>query len=175
MAEGDLRAGRGSSSEEFRLLGEAIDHDRARASSSGGGGALWANVEALDGVGLAEHRANTASKRGRTPARPNWLHVGVNKENQAREQTSHLEAKLGVAWRGSWWIGWPARRARNSGEAERRDQSAREGELARNGAGERVQVRAVLKRELGCVGRRRGRGSQRACALVHGSLRGRRS
>jgi hypothetical protein len=38
---------------------------------------------------------------------------------------------------------------RVSDEAERRGQSAREGELARNGAGKRVRVRAVLKRELG--------------------------
>jgi hypothetical protein len=40
-------------------------------------------------------------------------------------------------------------------------------------------VRAVLKKELGCVGRRRGQGSQCACAsarvLVHGGARGRRS
>jgi hypothetical protein len=37
-AEERLRAGRDSSGEEFRLLGEAIDRDRARSSSSGGGG-----------------------------------------------------------------------------------------------------------------------------------------
>jgi hypothetical protein len=72
-AEERLRAGRDNSGEEFRPLGEAIDRDRAQSSSSGGGGALWANVGALDGVGLAGHRAGAASKRGRTPARPNWL------------------------------------------------------------------------------------------------------
>jgi hypothetical protein len=36
---------------------------------------------------------------------------------------------------------------------ERREQSAREGELARIETGERERVRAMLKRELGCVGR----------------------
>jgi hypothetical protein len=72
--------------------------------------------------------------------------------------------------------GWMASTgARNSGEAEQREQSAREGKLARNGVGERVRVRAGLKRELGCVGRRRGQGSRCACALVHDGLRGRRS
>jgi hypothetical protein len=43
---------------------------------------------------------------------------------------SHLGAKLGVAWRSFWRVGCPARRARNSGEAERREESTREGELA---------------------------------------------
>jgi hypothetical protein len=72
--------------------------------------------------------------------------------------------------------GWMAGTgARNSGEAEQREQSVREGKLARNGVGERVRVRAGLKRELGCVGRRRGQGSRCACALVHDGLRGRRS
>jgi hypothetical protein len=99
-AEERFRAGRGNFGEEFRPLGEAIDRDSARSSSSGGGGALWANVGALDRVGLAGHRAGAASKRDRTPARPNWLQVGVNRENQARERMSHLEAKLRVAWRG---------------------------------------------------------------------------
>jgi hypothetical protein len=99
-AEERLRAGRDNSGEEFRPLGEAIDHDRARSSSSGGGGALWANVGALDGVGLAGHRAGAASKRDRTPVRPNWLQAGVNRENQAREGMSHLGAELGVTWRG---------------------------------------------------------------------------
>jgi hypothetical protein len=42
-------------------------------------GALWANIGARDGVGLAGHRAGAASKRGRTPVKPNWLRVGVTK------------------------------------------------------------------------------------------------
>jgi hypothetical protein len=70
---------------------------------------------------------------------------------------SHLGMELGVAWRGSWRTGRSAPRLRNSGEVELREQSAREGELARNEAWERVRVQAVLKRELECMGRRRGR------------------
>jgi hypothetical protein len=85
---GRAPGGSGSSDEEFRPLGEAIDRDRARSSSSEAGGALWADIGAQDGVGLAGHRVGAASKRGHTPARPNWLRVGVNKENQARERTS---------------------------------------------------------------------------------------
>jgi hypothetical protein len=61
---------------------------------------------------------------------------------------------------------------RVTGEVERRGQSAREGEAVKNGTGKRVRARAVLKKELGCVAGRRGRGSWRACAsarvLVHG-------
>jgi hypothetical protein len=98
--EEKLRAGRGNSGEEFRPPGEAIDRDRDQASSSGGGGALWANTVALNGVGLAGHRAGAASKRDCTPARPNWLQVGVNRGKQARGWMSHLRAELGVAWRG---------------------------------------------------------------------------
>jgi hypothetical protein len=66
-----LRAGRNNFGQEFRPLGEAIDSDRARSRFSGGGGALWAKVGALDGVGLARHCAGAASERGRTPSRPN--------------------------------------------------------------------------------------------------------
>jgi hypothetical protein len=65
MAEGELRAGQGNSGKEFRPMGEAIDRDRAWSCSSGGGGALWANVGALDRVGLARHSAGVASKRDR--------------------------------------------------------------------------------------------------------------
>jgi hypothetical protein len=96
----NLRAARGNSSEEYRPLGEAIGRDRARASSSGGGGALWANTGALDGLGLAGHRAGAASKHGCMPARPNWLQVTVNRGKQARGWMSHLGAELGVAWCG---------------------------------------------------------------------------
>jgi hypothetical protein len=92
--EEKLRAGRGNSGEEFRPPGEAIVRDRAQASSSRGGGALWAKVGALDGVGLAGHRAGAASKRDRTPARPNWLKTGANRVKQARGRVSHLGAEL---------------------------------------------------------------------------------
>jgi hypothetical protein len=50
------------------------------------------------------------------------------------------------------------------------------GELARNGMVERVQVRAVLKRELGAwAGDVAGDLGVRACMLVHGGSWGRRS
>jgi hypothetical protein len=39
---------------------------------------------------LASHHAGATDHRGRTPAMPNWLRVGVNKENQTREWTSEL-------------------------------------------------------------------------------------
>jgi hypothetical protein len=61
----------------------------------------------------------------------------------------HLGAELGVAWRGFRRAGRLAQRARVSGEVERRGQSVREGEVVRNGTGERVRARAVLKKELG--------------------------
>jgi hypothetical protein len=122
-----LQAGRDNSGEEFRLLGEKIDRDGARSRFSGGGGALWAYAGALDRVRLAGHRAGAASKRGRTPARPNWLKAGANRKNQARGQVSHLGTELGVAWHGLRRARRPARRARVSGEAERSGQSAREG------------------------------------------------
>jgi hypothetical protein len=95
-----LWVGRGNSGEEFRLPEEAIDRDRARASSSGGVEALWANTGALDGVWLAGHRAGAASKRDRTPARQNWLKAGANRRKQARGWMSHLGAELRVAWCG---------------------------------------------------------------------------
>jgi hypothetical protein len=98
--EEKLRAGRGNSGEEFGPLGEAIGRDRARASSSRGGGALWAKAGALDGVGLGGHRASTASKRDRTPTRPNWLKACTNRVKQAWGRVYHLGAELGVAWRG---------------------------------------------------------------------------
>jgi hypothetical protein len=90
----------GNGGEEFRPPGGAISHDRARASSSRGGGALWAKARALDGVELVGHRAGAASKRGRTLVRPNWLKAGANRVKQARGWVSHLRAELGVAWRG---------------------------------------------------------------------------
>jgi hypothetical protein len=122
-----LWAGRDNSGEEFRPLGEAIDRDGARSRFSGGGGALWTYAGALDKIGLAGHRAGAASKHDRTSARPNWLKAGENRKNEARGRVSHLGTELGVAWRGLRRARRPARRARVSGEAERRGQSAREG------------------------------------------------
>jgi hypothetical protein len=54
-----------------------------------------------------------------------------------------------------------------AGAGLRRGQSARESGTVRNGTRERVRVRAVLKKELGCVGGRSGRGSRRACVSAH--------
>jgi hypothetical protein len=95
-----LRAGWDNSGEKFRPLGEAIDHDGAQSRFSGGGAALWAYAGALDKVGLAGHCAGAASKRSRTPTRPNWLKAGANRKNQARGRVSHLGTELGVAWHG---------------------------------------------------------------------------
>jgi hypothetical protein len=61
---------------------------------------MWTYAGALDGVRLASHRAGVASKRARTPVRPNWLKAGANRKNQAWGRVSHLEAELGVVWRG---------------------------------------------------------------------------
>jgi hypothetical protein len=47
----------GDSGEESRPRGGAIGCDRARSSSSGGRGVLWANTGAWDGAELASHRA----------------------------------------------------------------------------------------------------------------------
>jgi hypothetical protein len=77
----------------------AIGRDRARARSSGGGGALWAKAEALDGVGIARHRAGMASKCGRTSARPNSLKAGANRVKQARGGCLTSGRSLGrLAW-----------------------------------------------------------------------------
>jgi hypothetical protein len=65
------RAGRSNSGEKSRPLEGAIDRDRARASSSGGGGTPWAKAQALDEVRMAGHRAGAASRHGRTPVKPN--------------------------------------------------------------------------------------------------------
>jgi hypothetical protein len=90
-----LRAGRCNSDEEFWPPGEAIDRDRARARSSGGGGALWSKVEELDGVGMAGHRAGAASKRERR-VRGRELPLSCG---------SHLSGRAGAR---PDWVGWAA-------------------------------------------------------------------
>jgi hypothetical protein len=72
-AERRSRAGRSNPGEESRAPEGAIGRERARASSSRGGGTPWAKAQALDEVGMAEHRTGAVSRRGHTPARPNWL------------------------------------------------------------------------------------------------------
>jgi hypothetical protein len=124
-----------NSGEESQPPEGAIGHDRARASSSGGGGTPWAKARAQDEVGMAGHRAGATSRGSHTPARPNWLKADANKVKQARGRESHLGAELGEAWRSLRRAGWSGTRARVSGGCWRRGQSAREGGAARNEAG----------------------------------------
>jgi hypothetical protein len=88
------------------------------------------------------------NRRDRAPASANSLRQGKIKVTRAWEQVSHLGTTLEKTWHDFWCFGWPARQALSSGELWRRRLSAREGESARNGAGERERVRAGLKREL---------------------------
>jgi hypothetical protein len=133
MAEEKLRASRGNSSEESHPrrgdLGRAkagTSYDRVRGTSRTKAGAQ-------SRANSASHHTGAANRRGQTPAKPNWPRQSKIERNRAWEHMSHLGTKLGVAWRGFWRVGW---RAQNSGEAERRVESATEGELARNEAGE---------------------------------------
>jgi hypothetical protein len=97
MAERRSRAGRSNSGEESLSLEGAIGRDRARASSSRGGGTPWAKAQALDEVGVAGHRVGAASWHDHTSARPNWLRAGANRVKQAQGRESHLGAELGEA------------------------------------------------------------------------------
>jgi hypothetical protein len=67
MAERRSRAGRSNSGEESLSLEGAIGRDRARASSSRGGGTPWAKAQALDEVGWPDtvwaRRAGTTTRR----------------------------------------------------------------------------------------------------------------
>jgi hypothetical protein len=114
------------------------------------------------------------SKRDQTPVRPNWLRSDANKENQAREQFLTLGRSSG--WLSAASDGLDGRHSgRGTPASASGEQSTREGELARNETGERERVWAVLRRELGGVGRQHGRGSRRACVLVHDGSWERRS
>jgi hypothetical protein len=141
---------RGNSSEESRSRGKAIECDRARSSSDGVRECYGPTPGHRTGLSWSDIAWGTVSKRSQTPVRPNWLRSGANKENRAREHVSHIGTELGVVWRGFRRAGWPPRRTRNSGEGEQQEQSVRDVELARNEAGERERLWAVLKRELGC-------------------------
>jgi hypothetical protein len=66
-------------------------------------------VTSLLGLVIVSHLSPKGSGR--------FIRPGMNKENQAREQVPHLGTELGVAWRSFRWAG---RRARVSGERERR-------------------------------------------------------
>jgi hypothetical protein len=156
-AGGKLQADRGNSGEKFWPPGEATGRDRARASSSRGGGALWVKARTLDGVEMAGHRASAARKRGRTPARPNWLRAGMNRAKRARGgclTSGRSSGSLGVA------SGELDDRGGGRGSPARSDSVGR----ARAGAGLREMRRGSecghgrgSKRELGRVGGRCGR------------------
>jgi hypothetical protein len=119
---------------------------------------------------LAGHRSGAASKRGRTPERPNWLLVGVNRK------TKHGNGCLNSGRS----LGWPS--VASGGLDDRHDGR---GSPARSSGVGRARVRATLRemgrgsecgrgrcsKEVGRVGERCGRGSRRTCvsarALVH--------
>jgi hypothetical protein len=44
---------------------------------------------------MAGHRAGAASRRGHTPARPNWLRAGANRVKQARGESLTLGRSSG--------------------------------------------------------------------------------
>jgi hypothetical protein len=77
------------------------------------------------GTELAEHHAGRGEQARPNSSKANWLRVGVNKENQARERTSHLGAPpewLGVAPGGSdGWHGECGTLAKPSGESRARE------------------------------------------------------
>jgi hypothetical protein len=69
---GRLRAGWGNSGEEFRPQGGAIDCDRTRLEPTKVGKYYGSTVGHGTGLGWPDTVRGAASKRGRTPARPNW-------------------------------------------------------------------------------------------------------
>ena len=138
-------------------------------------GTLGVDAESLDRANLAAHRAGAGDIHDQPPKKPKLANNKAQLGKPSMGTGAHLGVELGVAWCGFWWTGRLAQRARGSSEAERRGQSAREGEAVQNGTGERVRARAVLKKDLGCMAGQRGWGSRRACAsarvLVHGGRR----
>jgi hypothetical protein len=85
MAEGELRMGQGNSGEESRQERGDLGRAMAWTSYDRVWGTSRTNAEAQGRANSASHRAGLVDHHGRTPARPNWLRVGVNKENQTRE------------------------------------------------------------------------------------------
>jgi hypothetical protein len=55
---------------------------------------------------MAGHRADAASRRGHTPARPNWLRAGANRVKQTRGGVSPKEGARGGLARppASWMV-----------------------------------------------------------------------
>jgi hypothetical protein len=175
MDEGGLRAGEGNSGEGFRPLGGGLRRAKAWTIFSRARGTPGAGARALDRGNLAGHRAGAADHHGQPPTKLKLANseAQLGKPSMGTGASPRGGARGGLARLPA--DGRLARRARVSGEVERRGQSAREGKDVRNGMGKRVRVRAVLKKELGCVGGQRCRGSRRACAsarvLVHSGRR----
>jgi hypothetical protein len=69
MAEGRPQADRRSSGEAFRPWGGGLRRTKALASFSRGRGTLGTNTRELDQAKSAGHRASTAVRRGRAPAK----------------------------------------------------------------------------------------------------------
>jgi hypothetical protein len=67
-----LLAGRGNSGEEFRPRGGAIDCARARLEPAEVGKYYGSTPGHGTGLGWLDTARGAPSKRGRTPARPNW-------------------------------------------------------------------------------------------------------
>jgi hypothetical protein len=97
MAEGGALGGSGNSSEESWPQGGGIGRAKVRTSSGEVSGTLWTKSRARDGAKSTGHRAGAANRRGRTPARPNYVRQGGIKRNRARERVPHLETVLGTA------------------------------------------------------------------------------
>jgi hypothetical protein len=69
MVEGELRAGRGRSGEEFRSRGGGLRRARAWSSFSGARGTSGTDAGALYWTNSASHRADEADRHDRTPAK----------------------------------------------------------------------------------------------------------
>jgi hypothetical protein len=70
IAEGELRASRGCSGEEFRPQGGGLRRARAWTNFSRARGMPGTDEGALDQTNLAGHRTGAADCHARTPAKP---------------------------------------------------------------------------------------------------------
>jgi hypothetical protein len=70
MVKGELRAGRGCSSEEFRPLGGGLRRARAWTRFSRARGTPGTDVGKLDRANSAGHHVVAADRHGRIPVKP---------------------------------------------------------------------------------------------------------
>jgi hypothetical protein len=140
------QAGQRNFGEPFRLGGGGLRRAKALANLNRGRGDTGTYSGELDRAESVGHRASTADRRDRAPARQNWPNTGRNRENWARGRVSHLGAELGEAWSGLWRAGWPGTRARVSGGEDRARERARVCEMRR---GRARGTGGALRRELG--------------------------